>query len=448
MNIGRFVASALAAAFVAGCAGHGALPQAAAQSPQAEAALSMNGRIPSPIKHVIIIFQENRTPDNLFQHLPGADIASFGVNSVGQRIPLHPASFTAHYDIGHSHLAFVTQYNGGKMNGWGLEVNSCPVKLKAICPFGYVPANENGPYMTMAEQYTFGDRMFQTNQGPSYPSHQYIVSGDSLALPAYNEEVAENPGKTIHGLGGGCDSPKREMVTLIDSRGYENQTAYPCFDRPVLPDLVDAKSLTWRYYQDGMGAGLWKAMDSVRHVRYAKGYANVISPPDGVLTDIKNKNLANVVWVTPRGSDSDHAGSTGLGGPAWVASIVNAIGNSSYWDSTAILVTWDDWGGWYDHVKPPVRNSYELGFRVPLLVISPYAKAGYVSHVQYEFGSLLKFTETTFGLGSLGTTDAIANDLTDCFDFGQRPRPFKPIPAPSYIPNFSKVSSPPYPDDE
>jgi phospholipase C len=114
---------------------------------------------------------------------------------------------------------------------------------------------------------------------------------------------------------------------------------------------------------------------------------------------------------------------------------VNAIGESQFWNDTAIVVTWDDWGGWYDHVPPPQYNSYELSFRVPLIVISPYAKLHYVSHVQYEFGSILKFAEETFGLPSLGTTDARANDLSDCFDFSQPPTKFKPIPA-QYPPNY------------
>ena len=92
-------------------------------------------------------------------------------------------------------------------------------------------------------------------------------------------------------------------------------------------------------------------------------------------------------------------------------------------------MTWDDWGGWYDHVPPQIYDSYELGFRVPMIVISPYAKRGYVSHTPYEFGSILKFIERTFDLASLGTTDVRANDLSDCFNFGAEPRAFKPIAA-------------------
>jgi phospholipase C len=129
--------------------------------------------------------------------------------------------------------------------------------------------------------------------------------------------------------------------------------------------------------------------------------------------------------------------------------VVNAIGQSQYWNSTVIFVTWDDWGGWYDHVKPAQYNSYELGLRVPLIVISPYAKTHYVSHVQHEFGSILKFTEETFGLGSLGTTDVRSDDLSDCFNFGQAPQRFIPISAPLRAEYF--LNQPPStrgPDDD
>jgi phospholipase C len=131
----------------------------------------------------------------------------------------------------------------------------------------------------------------------------------------------------------------------------------------------------------------------------------------------------------PTAVESDHSSVSNGSGPSWVASIVNAVGQSQYWNSTAIFVTWDDWGGWYDHVAPQIFNQYELGFRVPLIVISPYAKKAYVSHVQHEFGSILHYTEEQFGLNSIGYTDARADDLSDCFDYTQTPTPFKAIPA-------------------
>jgi phospholipase C len=168
-----------------------------------------------------------------------------------------------------------------------------------------------------------------------------------------------------------------------------------------------------------------------------------------VLTDIATGQLPQVTWVIPDGRASDHALQNDGSGPSWVASIVNAIGSSSYWSTTAILITWDDWGGWYDHVAPKILNSYEYGFRVPLIVISPYVKKGYVSHITHDFGSLLHFTEVTFRLPTLGYADSLADDLSDCFDFGQTPTSFQPFVAKFDASYFLLDTRPPTdPDDD
>src|SRR5262249_38831999 len=126
-----------------------------------------------------------------------------------------------------------------------------------------------------------------------------------------------------------------------------------------------------------------------------------------------------------------------------------AIGNSAYWSNTAIIITWDDWGGWYDHVSPKVINSYEYGFRVPLIVVSPYAKAKYISHTTHDFGSILKFIEVTFGVQSLGYADVAADDLSDCFDLNQTPLTFQTIPAHFTAAHFLNDKRPPTdPDDD
>jgi len=143
----------------------------------------------------------------------------------------------------------------------------------------------------------------------------------------------------------------------------------------------------------------------------------------------------------PANVNSDHSGSGSKSGPSYVASIVNAVGTSQFWNSTAIFVVWDDWGGWFDSVPPPQLDRMGLSFRVPLLVVSPWARHGYVSHVQHEFGSILHFTESNFGLGSLGQTDARADDLSDCFDYSQTPPPFKPIDAPFSPPQLRRLEA-------
>jgi phospholipase C len=389
------------------------------------------------ISHVVVIVQENRSTNDLFNALPGADTVRIVQRAHGRPMHLLPVLLTAPYDIDHSHLAFELEYSGN----WSSVATKCrkgaSCPPEAARPFGYVPRSEVQPYYVMARRYTFANKMFQTNEGPSFPAHQYILSGTSTISNGSTLRAAENPLTRSGKLTGGCDSPPGSEVAVIDPDGQENMKVYPCFDRNSLIALIEAKSLTWSYYQAGNGPGLWHGPDAISPVRYSSEFStDVISPPSRVLTDISKGNLANVVWVTPTAAESDHAGVTDGSGPSWVASVVNAIGESKYWNTTAIFVTWDDWGGWYDPVVPPERNSYELGFRVPLIVISPYAKQGYISEKQHEFGSILKFTEEAFGLPSLGTTDSIADDLSDCFDFSGPPSKFKPIPAslpPSYF---------------
>jgi phospholipase C len=283
--------------------------------------------------------------------------------------------------------------------------------------------------------------MYETDQGPSFPSHQYLVSGTSTVTDGSSDRASNNPARPGGGTTGGCDSPRGSLVDVIDPQGAEphNLRVYPCFQRNSIMNEMDDAGVSWKYYQANSGAGLWNAVDAIQSIWQNKGEmaANVISPETQVLNDISNGQLANVVWVTPTQADSDHPKINNGSGPSWVASIVNAIGNNQQlWNSTAIFITWDDWGGFYDHVAPTIYNSFELSFRVPMIIVSPYAKPGYISHVQHEFGSILKFTEETYGLPSLGTTDARADDLSDCFNFTNlQPRRFKRIPT-KYPPSY------------
>jgi phospholipase C len=392
------------------------------------------GSLPTPIRHVIIIIQENRTPDYLFQGIPGADIATSAIDSRGKRIPLAEIPLNAPYDLSHSHKAFVTDYNSGKMDGFDAGLT----RRKRLRPFGYAPESEVAPYHQMALEYALGDHMFEGNEGPSFPAHLYLVSGTATEPSIASYRVSDNPydSTTGHKRPGGCDAPADTLVpTIAIANGEAGPTLFPCLNRPVLSDFLDQKGVTWRYYQDGTGAGLWHAFDAISHVRYGKDYANVIPRSQQILQDISDNRLAGVSWVTPADAWSDHASKHGTAkGPSWVAAIVNAVGKSRYWNTTAILVTWDDWGGWYDHVPPPIYNFYELGFRVPLLVISPYTHKGYVSKVQHEFGSILAFTEETYGIpkGALDATDVRADDLHDAFDFSMKARAFRTIKAPPF----------------
>src|SRR5580693_885085 len=203
------------------------------------------------IKNIVVIFQENRTPDGLFHGLPGADIANTGKNSKGQLITLQPIPLANNYDVNHAHPDFVAMYDNGKMDGADKIKVSCLPTAKHCPPpnaqFRYVEPSEVAPYFQLAEQYAFADRMFQTNQGPSFPAHQYIVSGTSTITKGSALRASESP--ILPGLpslkAGGCDSPAGTMVALIDAAGSESQKAFPCFERPALTDLLQAKGLSW-----------------------------------------------------------------------------------------------------------------------------------------------------------------------------------------------------------
>jgi phospholipase C len=425
---------------------------------------------PTPsIQHIVVIVQENRTPDNLFHDAnlvaEGADIASQGKNSLGDVITLAPVSLAVPYDLSHEHIAFVSMYDNGAMDGADkIKVTSCNPPAPNCPPpnpqFQYVEPSDVSSYFQLAETYTFGDRMFQTNQGPSFPAHQFIISGTSAPATGSDLYAAENPQPYTDDNEVGCTAPSFISVELIDPSGSESSQTYPCFDHATLTDQLDAKQITWKYYSPVPG-GIWTAPNAIKHMCEPSSGAtpqctgsdwtnHVVLQSAQVLTDVANGQLAAVTWVIPTGASSDHASINDGTGPSWVASVVNAIGNSPYWANTAIIITWDDWGGWYDHVAPSIYNSYEYGFRVPLIVVSPYAKPKYVSHVKHDFGSILKFIETTFGLSTVDPTyaDARADDLSDCFDFTQTPLNFQTIKSAKQADFFIYDTRPPLPPDD
>jgi phospholipase C len=298
--------------------------------------------------------------------------------------------------------------------------------------YRYVRPSQIAPYWTLASQYVLADKFFATQASGSFTAHlDLIAGGTSVAL---HRRVINVPTHAPWG----CDAPEGTATSLIDSDGrYHSRTGpFPCFTFPTLADLLDAKNVSWKYYAPpethGDGGGLWNSFDAIDRVRHGPEWnGNVSMPPSNFFRDLRARKLAAVSWIVPLGSNSDHPGNAKDNGPSWVAQIVNAVGKSHYWKSTAIVVLWDDWGGFYDHVAPPQLTYDGLGFRVPCIFVSAYAKKGYVDHAQYEFGSVLKFIEDNWALGRLGTSDVRAASIVNPFDFSQPARKFVPVAAPT-----------------
>ena len=194
--------------------------------------------------------------------------------------------------------------------------------------------------------------------------------------------MAENP----TGTPWGCDAPPGTTVATIDASGEHHDGMFPCVTMASIADELDAKAISWRYYAPSLVQGggdygaNWSAFSAINNI-YQGGHGpdwvnNVISPETQILSDLASGNQARVTWVVPSLNNSDHPGDGIDNGPQWVASIVNAVESGANWKDTAIFVVWDDWGGWYDHVAPKIIDYQSLGFRVPLIAISPYAKKG------------------------------------------------------------------------
>jgi phospholipase C len=401
-------------------------------------------------QHIVVVVQENRTPDNLFGSTPstspcnsedpfepGVDIENCGHDFQGNAVYLTSLPLANGLNPGHNHTNWNNQCDFDpvakvcKMDG---TCNPPPQGYTTDQCFAFVRKADVQPYFDIATHYGFANYFFQTNQGPSLPAHQFLLSGTSAPVPFstahYDWFDAENTGDSVSGHGiaddhTGCIATyQTEFTRLVDPSGSESGSCsagdphcqFPCYDHRTLVDLLDGATpkISWKYYAPTAG-GLWNAPTAMKKIcvpsqpyngvctgsdwnNYVKPFLETKQNPVPVLTDIYNCHLAAVNWVIPDKKWSDHANENDGSGPYYVADIVNAVGGSSctdsvngtpvsYWNDTAIFILWDDWGGWFDHVPPFLLGgqgngwgkSYTYGFRVPFLVVSAYTPAGYVS---------------------------------------------------------------------
>ena len=422
----------------------------------------------SEIQHLVFIVQENHSFDNYFGTYPGVNGLSLGASipldpnqtslgfvhsfhlSVTQPIliwgdelppgvadpddlsssdsgsPFHVSNESVE-DLGHTWLVAHRAYDNGKMDGFvAAEGNSLTM--------GYYDRSDIPYYWDYANQYVLDDNFFSSVMSDSFPNHVYIASGTNGPVSNLPPFCLQTPCKWIENgrIIDGAPSDYNWQGLSLDwstlaeelSNANVSWTWYDGKAKPTTPDVWDVLPL-FTYFQNNPN-------QLTEHVRNTQAFVNTL----------QNGQLSAVSWIFPGEwvpptypaacegqSTSEHPPARSDCGMDYVSYLVNQIMQSQYWQSSAIIITWDDYGGFYDHVPPPQVDAYGEGFRVPTLVISPWAKHGFIDHTQYEFASMLRLAEHSFNLPTLGVRDVNAKDMTNSFDFNQAPQPTLIEPA-------------------
>jgi phospholipase C len=375
------------------------------------------------IEHIVFVIKENRTFDHLFGRFPGADGVTEGETCKGRTIPLQRAEDSTP-DAGHSFLDGFIAINGGRMN--------------CFEPLGYNQYLEKDipNYWAYAREFVLADNFFSSIYGPTGVEHLWTFASQSDRFTDH-----ERPGQFATGGRDFCDDPFELMWSFkeltpeqeaeafrLEERGSDGVPGvrdlwtlrWPCTDVQVLPDLLEDAGISWMSYRGDNS--FVQPLRMVRHVRFSDMWEHVV-PDTEFIEDVEKGELPSVSWLTPSFGLSDHPPASICRGENWLVQQLNALGRSPYWDSTAVVLTWDDFGGFYDHVVPPHVDIYGLGPRVPTIVISPFAKRGVIDHDLMEFSSVLRFIEQVFELPALSERDRTSDDMLSAFDFSQDPRP-------------------------
>jgi phospholipase C len=378
------------------------LPLQAAHAQNASTAATTKASVPNatvngtPIKHIIVIFQENHAFDNYFGTYPGVNGLNGSIalpvkkGSNATVSPFHLSSSSGTGSLSNTATTAREAYDNGSMDGFVYAE-------KSNLTMGYYDYRDIPYFWDYASKYVLMDNFFTSEMGPSLPNHLYLIAGQSGNLTE-------------------------------DANNFS-------LNFPTVMDQLDAHGVSWKYYSDGSNGyatpGEWNPLPAFQSFKTNASRLQNLAPNAEFVNDVSTGKLANVSWMIPSEiSEAEHPPADPSVGEHYVVSTINAVMQSSYWNSTAIFVTWDDYGGFYDHVAPPQVDSLGLGFRVPCLVISPYAKEGFVDHTQADFTSILKFIETAHSLPPLTARVAATSNLSDAFDFSQAPRAPLVLPGP------------------
>ena len=411
------------------------------------------------IKHVIFITQENRSFDEYFGRYPGADGIPFlrGQPLVSVPDPLSHRCIGPYHDPNpvnsggpHSFSAFLRDRNGGRMDGFIQQAISGNVAACVNDPFnpdckgndkvdvmGYKTATDIPNYWSYARHFVLQDHMFEPVSSWSLPSHLAMVSGWSATCtdPLHASTCRSNAGPAeMFPVRNGIAFPWTDLTYLLHKAGVS--WGY-YVSAGAQPDCQNAAAFCRPVQQGFHTPGIWNPLPWFQTVHQDHQLSN-IQPVNNFYRQAASGTLPAVSWLSPDGTVSEHPPFSVQVGQAYVTSLINAVATGPDWSSTAIFLFWDDWGGFYDHVAPPKVDNIGYGFRVPALLISPYARRGYVDHQVLSFDAYLKFVEDVFLRGRRidpktdGRPDPrpvvrenvpILGDLARDFDFSQTPGP-------------------------
>jgi len=377
---------------------------------RSSAALQDTGEIETatPIEHFIVLMQENHSFDNYFGTYPGAD--GYPEDTCVPVEPKNPSNEECiepfhleggqSTDLSHSRATAELQYNNGKMDGFVAALNAR--NQDGRMALGYYDDRELAYYWNIADEYVLFDKFFTSANGGSVQNHLYWVTGQ--------------PG-----------SPE----DAIPREGYPD-------DLLTIFDRLEEKGVSWKFYVQNYDPSItYRTVGEAPTNRAAQvvwcpllSFPRIIDDPqlfrhivplDEYYEDLNNGTLPAVSYIVPSGA-SEHPPGSIFAGQRFIQTLIHELMRSSAWDTSAFSWTYDDWGGWYDHVPPPQVDEYGFGFRVPTLLVSPYAKRGHIDSTVLDFTSYLKFIEENWGLEPLAERDASANNFLDAFDFTQEPR--------------------------
>ena len=412
----------------------------------------------TPIEHVVFIVKENRTFNHYFATYPGAEGTTEGGTIEcsedgcrdGPVVQLTKAEDTQPHDLTHCFRCGLVGINGGKMNGFNRMNGVIPIEGERALAYGsdlsgynYHDRETLPNYWEYADRFVLADHFFTSMYGPTLPEHLYTVAAQA-------NWIVDNKGQTDT-PGSYCDDDNEtatrftprdtrqhaerimELEREITANGdntYELGRYWEqirlCFNIPVLPDQLEEAGISWKYYAN---ENAWmNALQMIEHVRYGPMW-NKVEPPENFVADVENREMPQVSWIVPSESYNEHpgGGKSVCAGENWTVHQINTIMRSEYWRATAIVVVWDDFGGFYDNVPPPQLDIMGLGPRTPALIISPYTRrgdnpeGGFIDSTVYEFSSVLAFIEQVFDLDPMTERDANASPLLGAFDF-ENPR--------------------------